>query len=265
MSHKEQPVSSVPAVWPGRPYPLGATWMGWASTSPLQPARRGGRAGAVRSPGRSCAFAHDRSDRTDGPDLACLSARSASRPALRLPRLRTYRPEEGHRFNPNKVLLDPYAKAIGRPLRWHDSLFGYKIGDPAGDLSFSEEDSAPYAPLGAVVEGCFEWGDDRPPRIPWEDTIIYETHVKGITKLHPEVPEPLRGTYLGLTCEPVLEHLKRLGVTTIQLLPVHAKVHDRHLVERGLRNYWAIIRSATLRRSPSTPRTGRFRPCASSR
>jgi glycogen operon protein len=149
-----------------------------------------------------------------------------------------YDPANGHRFNPNKVLLDPYAKAIGRPLRWDDSLFGYEVGHDKKDLSFSTSDSAPYAPLGAVVEETFAWGDDQRPRIPWEDTIIYETHVKGMTKQHPDVPEPLRGTYLGLASEPAIDHLKDLGVTTVQLLPVHAKLQDRHLLQKGLRNYW---------------------------
>lgn len=149
-----------------------------------------------------------------------------------------YDPEAGFRFNPNKVLLDPYAKAIGRPLRWHDALFGYEIGHPDEDLSFDERDSAPYAPLGAVVENQFEWGNDRPPRVAQEDTIIYEAHVKGMTMRHPGVPERLRGTYLGLVSEPVLEHLRRLGVTTVQLLPVHAKLHDQRLVDLGLANYW---------------------------
>ncbi len=147
-------------------------------------------------------------------------------------------PEQGHRFNPNKVLLDPYAKAIGRPLTWDDSLFGYEIGSKKKDLSLSEADSAAFAPLGAVVEETFAWGDDRRPQIPWEDTIIYETHVKSISERHPDVPEHLRGTYLGLASEPVISHLQDLGVTTVQLLPVHAKVHDRHLIEKGLSNYW---------------------------
>ncbi|HKL87448.1 MAG TPA: glycogen debranching protein GlgX, partial [Salinibacter sp.] len=150
-----------------------------------------------------------------------------------------YDPKNGHRFNPNKVLLDPYAKAIGRPLRWDDSLFGYDVDDAEDkDLSFSTTDSAPYAPLGAVIEETFACGNDQRPKIPWEDTIIYETHVKGMTKQHPEVPESLRGTYLGLACEPVIEHLKKLGITTVQLLPVHAKLQDRFLLEKGLRNYW---------------------------
>src|SRR5690606_10742044 len=141
-----------------------------------------------------------------------------------------YRPEAGHRFNANKVLLDPYAKGIGRPLRWDDALFGYVVGHPDGDLSFDERDGAPFAPLGAVVEGAFDWGRRRPPHVPWEDTVIYEAHVRGLTMRHPDVPEAHRGTYLGLASEPVLDHLTRLGVTTVQLLPVHAKLHDRHLL-----------------------------------
>ena len=149
-----------------------------------------------------------------------------------------YKPNEGHRFNPNKVLLDPYARAVGRPLWWHDSLYGYVPGHAGQDLSYSELDSAPYAPLGAVVEEAFEWGNDRRLDIPWEDTIIYETHVKGISYRHEGVPEALRGTYLGLVSEPILDHLKSLGVTTIQLLPVHAKVQDHRLVRKGLSQYW---------------------------
>lgn len=149
-----------------------------------------------------------------------------------------YDPENGHRFNPNKVLLDPYAKAIGRSLRWDDSLFGYDVEHEDEDLSFSTTDSAPHAPLGAVVEESFTWGNDQRPGIPWEDTIIYETHVKGMTKQHPDVSEALQGTYLGMASSPVIDHLKNLGVTTVQLLPVHAKMHRRGLLEKGLRNYW---------------------------
>jgi glycogen operon protein len=162
-----------------------------------------------------------------------------------------YEPDSGHRFNPNKVLLDPYAKAIGRELQWDDSLFGYDVDDPDEDLSYSESDSAAYAPLGAVIEAGFEWGDDRRPNIPWENTIIYETHVQDITMRHPEVPEARRGTYLGLASDPVIDHLKDLGVTTIQLLPVHAKVHDKHLVEKGLTNHWGYNTLAYLAPEPS--------------
>ncbi len=147
-------------------------------------------------------------------------------------------PQHGHRFNPNKVLLDPYAKALGRSLRWDNALFGYAIGDSGEDLSYNEDDSAPFAPLGMVVEDAFAWGDDRHPRVPWENTIIYEAHVKGISKLHPEVDPKLRGTYLGLASEPILEHLTSLGVTTIELLPVQTFTNDHYLVEKGLSNYW---------------------------
>ena len=149
-----------------------------------------------------------------------------------------YDPQAGHRFNPHKVLLDPYAKAIGRPLRWGDELFGYKIGDQKGDLSFDQHDDAALAPLGVVVDPAFDWGGDRPPGRRWRETIIYETHVKGLTKRHPAVPEKLRGTYAGLASEAIIEHLQQLGVTAVELMPVHHFVQDRHLLERKLSNYW---------------------------
>ncbi|ARA91889.1 glycogen debranching enzyme GlgX [Rhodothermaceae bacterium RA] len=226
-------------VLPGKPHPLGATWDGLGVNFSLysEHAEKVELVLFDAPEDKAPSWTVELPERT-GPIW------HGYIPSLRPGQLYGYRvygpyqPEQGHRFNPHKVLLDPYAKAIGRSLRWHTSLFGYQVGDPREDLSFSEEDSAPYAPLGAVVEGGFEWGDDRRPNIPWQDTIIYETHVKGISKLHPEVPEHLRGTYLGLASEPILEHLKQLGVTTIQLLPVHAKVHDWHLVKKGLSNYW---------------------------
>ena len=162
-----------------------------------------------------------------------------------------YRPREGLRFNARKVLLDPYARAVGRPLRWHDSLYGYAVGHPDADLSFDDTDSAPYAPLGAVVDDAFAWGDDRPPRVPWEDTIVYETHVKGLTALHPDVPPHLRGTYLGVAAEPIVDHLTSLGITTVELLPVQAFVHDRRLVQHGLRNYWGYTPLAYFAPEPT--------------
>lgn len=149
-----------------------------------------------------------------------------------------YEPWRGHRFNPNKVLLDPYAKALARRVRWDDAVFGYHVGDPAGDLSFDQRDSAPFAALAIVVDPAFSWGDDRPPNIPWQNTIVYETHVRGLTELHPDVPQHLRGTYAGLACEPVIQHFKGLGITAVELLPVHLHLDDRHLVNRGLSNYW---------------------------
>ena len=149
-----------------------------------------------------------------------------------------YSPGEGHRFNTNKVLLDPYARAIGRPLVWDDSLYGYERGHADGDLSFNSQDSAPFAPLAAVVSDAFDWRGVASPAIPWEETVIYETHVKGISQQHPEVPASIRGTYLGLASEPIIDHLRRLGVTSIQLLPVHASVQDERLVSQGLAQYW---------------------------
>ncbi|QEL19751.1 glycogen debranching protein GlgX [Limnoglobus roseus] len=147
-----------------------------------------------------------------------------------------YDPAKGHRFNHNKIVLDPYAKLIGRDVRWDDSLFGYTIGKD--DLSFDERDSAAFAPLAAVVDTAFTWGDDRPLRTPWHKTVIYEVHVKGFTKLNPDVPENLRGSYAGLATEAAIRHLKDLNVTAVELLPVHHYLNDRHLIEKGLSNYW---------------------------
>ena len=149
-----------------------------------------------------------------------------------------YEPGKGHRFNHNKVILDPYAKAIGRDVKWDDSLFGYRIGDKGEDLSIDDRDSAPFCPLAAVIDTAFTWGDDRPPRTPWHKTLIYELHVKGFTKNHPEVAEELRGTYAGLASEPAINHLLELGVTAVELLPVHYHLNDRHLLDKGLTNYW---------------------------
>jgi glycogen operon protein len=149
-----------------------------------------------------------------------------------------YTPEQGHRFNPNKIVLDPYARSVGRDVRWADELFGYRVGDPEADLSCDERDNTAYAPLAAVTDTAYTWGDDRPPRTPWNKTIIYEVHVKGFTQLHPDIPERLRGTYAGLASEAAIQHLMRLGITAVELLPVHHFLKDRHLVERGLTNYW---------------------------
>ncbi len=148
-----------------------------------------------------------------------------------------YQPQQGHRFNPNKLAIDPYAKAIGRPLSWDASVFGYDITS-ADDRSYGGLDSAAHAPLAAVVDGAFTWGDDRPPRTPWHRTLIYETHVRGLTKMHPDVSADKRGTYAGLASEPVIAHLKRLGVTAIELMPVHCHIDDHTLVQAGRKNYW---------------------------
>ena len=230
------PVSSTLELWPGRPYPLGAHW------------DEGGVNFALYS------------ENAHRVELLLFDDAAASQPkhSLFLPdktgpvwhgyipdlqpgQLYGYRvhgvfyPARGHRFNPNKVLLDPYAKAIGRSLRWDASLFGHDLlSTDAADL----RNSAGHAPLGIVINETFDWGEDRLLDIPWEETVIYETHVKGITMQHPEVPEHLRGTYLGLATEPVIAHLKNLGVTAVQLLPVQAFTQDKFLVDKGLSNYW---------------------------
>jgi glycogen operon protein len=149
-----------------------------------------------------------------------------------------YEPAAGHRFNAAKLLLDPYAKAIAGAIRWSDVLFGYAIGHPDADLSRDDRDSAPYLPKCVVVDPAFSWGNDAPPRIPWHKTVIYELHVKGFTARHPGVPPELRGTYAGLTYSAVINYLLSLGVTAVELMPIHQFVADRHLVERGLTNYW---------------------------
>jgi glycogen operon protein len=150
-----------------------------------------------------------------------------------------YEPEAGHRFNPSKLVLDPYARAHTGDLRWDPACFGYTLGAEGDDLTFDERDSAPFMPKSVVVDPNFDWHGARGRRaIPWDRTIIYETHVRGYTKLMPAVPDHLRGTYAGLGTREVIEHVKALGVTTIELLPVHTFVNDSHLLEKGLTNYW---------------------------
>jgi isoamylase len=224
-------------VWPGRPYPQGATWDGSGTNFALFSEH------ATKV--ELCLF--------DSPDDKKESSRITLPehtdlvwhgyfPDLEPAQLYGYRVhgpydlKNGHRFNPNKVVLDPYAKAIGRDVKWDDSLFGYRIGKD--DLSFDDRDSAAFAPLASVIDTAFTWGDDRPPRTPWHKTFIYETHVKGITMRHPAVPEERRGTYAGMASEPFIQHLLNLGVTAVEVLPVQYHLDDRHLLEKGLTNYW---------------------------
>ncbi len=226
-------------IWPGKPYPLGATWDGRGTNFALY---------ALNATGvELCLF--DSADDAREAVRVPMNERTDDAWHVYMPEIRPgqiygyrvhgpYEPANGHRFNPNKVLLDPYAKAIARGVKWADECWGYKVGDPAEDLSFDERDSAAFAPLAAVVDPAFTWGDDRPPCTPLHKTVIYEAHVKGFTKLHPEVPETLRGTYAGLASDPAIRYLKRLGVTAVELLPVQAKLHDRHLVDKELSNYW---------------------------
>ena len=234
-----EPVKQERAERPGKPFPLGPTWDGAGVNFALY------SAGSERVD--LCLFDHAGQaqesrrirlrERTNGVWHGYLPGLGPGQ--LYGYRVHgPYRPAAGLRFNANKLLLDPYAKAIGRQLRWADELFGYQIGHPDEDLSFDSRDSAAYAPLAAVVDGTFDWSDDRRPDIGWSETIIYEAHVRGLTQRHPDVPPAHRGTYAGMTAEPILEHLRKLGVTTIELMPVHHFVQDRHLLDRGLRNYW---------------------------
>jgi isoamylase len=149
-----------------------------------------------------------------------------------------YAPEEGHRFNHHKLLIDPYARGLDGRLRWSDALMGYKIGSPRGDLSHDNRDSAFAVPKSVVVDTAFSWSADVAPRRPWSDTVIYEAHVKGLTQTAPGLLPGLRGSYLGLSSDPMIEHMLKLGVTAVELLPVQAFIDDRFLVSRGLRNYW---------------------------
>jgi isoamylase len=148
-----------------------------------------------------------------------------------------YAPEQGHRFNPAKLLIDPYARAITNDVRWDDAVYGFVPGNEHGSEP-DPRDSAPYAPRCVVVDDSFDWGDDQPPAIPLNETIIYEMHVKGFTKQHPEVPEELRGTYAGLASDASISYLQSLGVTTLELLPVQQFINDHRLDQLGLRNYW---------------------------
>lgn len=150
-----------------------------------------------------------------------------------------YDPQHGHRFNPNKLLLDPYARAHAGAIIWDPAVFGYTIGAEDGDLSFDDRDSAPYMPKCAVVDPAFDWkGEPGRAAIPWARTVFYETHVKGFTKLHPRVPEHQRGTYAGLSTKDVIDYVKSIGVTSVELLPIHTFLDDDYLLDKGLRNYW---------------------------
>lgn len=225
-------------VWPGDPYPLGATWDGEGVNFALFSEN----AEKVElcifdSRGRREVQRIEMPEQTDQVWHAYLPE---ARPGL-LYGYRVYgpyRPELGHRFNPNKLVLDPYAKFLVGRMRWSDAQFGYRVGHKNEDLSFDRRNSAAGMPKCQVIDSAFTWGNDRPPRIPQADMIIYELHVKGFTALHPEIPPELRGSYAAIASAPVIDYLKRLGVNAVELMPVHAFVDDRHLLEKGLRNYW---------------------------
>ncbi|HEY1825726.1 MAG TPA: glycogen debranching protein GlgX [Acidimicrobiales bacterium] len=226
-------------LWPGSPLPLGATWDGEGVNFSIFSEHATGvqlllfDEPTAAEPSTTVTL----SERTDFiwhaylPDArpGCLYGYKVDGP---------YEPNQGHRFNAHKLLLDPYAKAVSGPVRWSDELFGYAVGDEREDLSFDERDSSAAMPKSIVIDSAFTWQDDRPPRTPWNQTVIYETHVRGMTESHPSVPQHLRGTYLGLASDAIIDHLQRLGVTAVELMPVHHFVSDRHLVEKGLDNYW---------------------------
>ncbi len=223
--------------WPGKAYPLGATWDG----SGVNFALFSENATAVEL----CLFDSEGENETRIPvvnqtdqvwHIYLPEARPGQLYGYRVHG--PYEPGEGHRFNPAKLLSDPYARAISGAVSWDDSHFGYIIGHPDADLSRDDRDSAPFSPKCIVIDEAFTWGDDIRPKTPWDKTIIYEAHVKGLTKLAPFVPEELRGTYAGLRSPAVVEYLLSLGITAIELMPVHHFLHDRHLLDKGLRNYW---------------------------
>ncbi len=226
-------------VWRGRPYPLGATWDSEGTNFSLF------------------------SEHATSVELCLFDSADAPRERVRipmpeqtdrawhcyLPNVRPgqvygyrvhgpYHPEDGQRFNPNKLVLDPYAKLISRDIRWSDAVYGYRVGDANEDLSFDERDNADCAPLGTVIDPAFSWKSDRPPNTPWHKTIIYEVHVRGFSIRHPEIAEELRGTYAGLASKPAIDHFRKLGITALELMPVHHRVNDRHLLDKGLNNYW---------------------------
>jgi isoamylase len=226
------------AVRPGRPYPLGATWDGFGVNFALYSAH------AERV--ELCLFDStgmreiERIDLPECTDEIWHVFLPDARPGL----LYGYRvhgpydPANGHRFNAGKLLLDPYAKSLVGQIRWSDAHFGYRIGSPKADLSFDRRDNARGMPKCRVIDPAFTWGNERAPRTPWSETILYEAHVRGMTISHPDVPPGMRGTIAGLASQPVIDHLKAVGVTAIQLLPVQSFCDERHLVEKSLHNYW---------------------------
>ncbi|HKH82564.1 MAG TPA: glycogen debranching protein GlgX [Gemmatimonadales bacterium] len=228
-------------VWPGAPDPLGATWDGEGTNFAIFSEH----ADRVTL----CLFAQP--DDHKESERLILAERTGDVWHCYLPEVRPgqaygyrvhgqYAPQMGHRYNPQKLLLDPYAKAISGSIGLSDALSGYPLRkpDPDSDLVPDTVDSAFAMPKSIVVESAFTWGNDRPLRTPWTETLIYECHVKGMTMLHPGVPERLRGTYLGLVTDPIIEHLLSLGVTAVELLPVHHVADERRLLEQGLTNYW---------------------------
>ena len=224
-------------VYPGSPFPLGATWDGEGVNFALF------------------------SENATAVDLCLFDSKTNKETRVRVkevdnhiwhayvPKLKPgqlygyrvygpYEPQNGHRFNPNKLLIDPYAKALSGRVEWDNAIFGYEIGHPEEDLSFSELDSAPFIPKSVVVDSSFDWEEDKAPKIPYHKSIIYEAHVKGLTQMQPDIPENIRGTYSAIAHPVIIQYLKDLGITAIELMPVHHFVNDGFLRDKGLVNYW---------------------------
>ncbi len=226
------------AVWPGQPYPLGATWDGEGVNFALFSEHAEKVELCLFDPnGRRVIHTIDVRWQTDQVWHCYLpEAHPGMLYGYRV--YGPYDPASGHRFNPKKLLLDPYAKDVSGHLRWSDALFGYRLDHPDKDMSIDRRDSAAGMLKSRVIDPAFTWGDDKLLRTAWHDTVIYELHVKGFTAQHPDIPQHLRGTYAGLASAPAIDHLKRLGVTAVELMPTHTFIDDRHLLEKGLRNYW---------------------------
>lgn len=224
---------------PGSPYPLGATWDGKGVNFALFSSN----ATMVEL----CLF-KNHYDKTEVVKLK-LTERSNQVWHIYVPNLKPgqlygyrvhgpFEPQNGHRFNPHKLLIDPYAKAIAGKIEWNDALFGYDLHHSDKDLTHNETDSAPYLPKCVVIDSSFDWEGDQQLQIPYHRSIIYETHVRGFTMQHPGIPEDIRGSYSALAHPVTIDYLKKLGITAIELMPVHHFIADRHLIEKGLTNYW---------------------------
>jgi isoamylase len=226
-------------TWPGKPYPLGATWLGNGVNFAIFSEHATGV--------ELCLF-----DNIDAPQESVrvpLREQTGQVWHVFLPEVRPgqlygyrvagpYDPNRGLRFNDSKLLLDPYAKSIAGQINWSDEMFGYVVGDEEEDLVRDSRDNAWAMPKSVVIDGAFDWGDDKRPNTPFSETVIYEVHVKGFTKLFPEIPEHLRGSYAGLASEQAICYLKNLGVTAVEVLPVHTHLDEKYLVDRGVTNYW---------------------------
>jgi len=230
-------------IWPGEPFPLGATFDGTGTNFSIF--------SEVAEFVELCLFDDDGTEtRVRLPEVTAF-VHHGYVPGIQPGQRYGFRvhgpwaPASGARCQPTKLLIDPYAKAVDGEVQWDESVFTYPFAD-GPDGALTDTDSAAHVPKSIVISPYFDWADDRHPRTPWAETVVYETHVKGLTERHPDVPEDLRGTYLGLASQPVIDHLKHLGVTAVELMPVHQFVHDHRLFELGLRNYWGYNSIAYL-------------------